>query len=95
MVLRTPGSVAKGTRVKVRAVLRAPRQVPVTGRVRIVVRGGVKGRVVRTVRVRGGKVVTRLPRAARPGRMKIRAVYLGSRLVTRTADTAVVKVRRR
>nr|WP_232523476.1 LamG-like jellyroll fold domain-containing protein [Nocardioides sp. MAH-18] len=90
ITVQGPASVRTGTRAVVRVTVTAPDQVAVTGKVTIRVRGG--GTLTGTLR--GGKVTFRLPKATRPGRLKITATYEGSALVSKAVRTDTIRVRR-
>lgn len=88
--VQAPASVRKGARATVRVTVTAPDQVPVTGTVTIKVRGG--GTLTGTLK--GGTVTFKLPKAGRPGRLKITATYAGSDLVSKGVRTSTIRIRR-
>jgi len=88
--VQAPGAVKKGARATVRVIVTAPDQVPVTGKVTVKLRGGA----TLTGTLSGGKVTFRLPRATRPGNLKITATYAGSDLVSKAVRTSTIRVRK-
>jgi hypothetical protein len=76
--------VEAGTRVTVNAKVKATGKVAATGKVRIV----VDGKVVRTVRLKRGKVTTSIVVAKGKHRVVVR--YLGSKAVARSASAKQV-----
>ncbi|WP_246861947.1 LamG-like jellyroll fold domain-containing protein [Nocardioides sp. SYSU D00065] len=89
MAVTAPRSVAKGAKAKVTVVLRAPDRVPVTGEVTVAIKGG---RTL-TGTIDNGKVVLRLPKAAK--KLKLTVTYTGSHLAESVEDKVRIKVRKR
>lgn len=89
LLVMAPKQVRLGARPRVRVVVGVPAGVPVDGRVRLTVRG-------RTVlaKVVNGVAVVRLPRATRPGVLRVKVVYPGSAVLTPAVKTVSVRVRR-
>ncbi len=81
--------VAKKTRATVRIRVQAPGGTP-TGKVTVKV-----GRKTVSGTLRGGVVTIRLPKVAKPGRVKATVAYAGNAFVKPTSTTLRLKVTRR
>ena len=79
------------TRKPISIKVRVRADVPVRGRVLIKVDRWKK----KVVRLHRGKATLRLKKGLRPGKHKVRVVYLGSDTVKRSSDSARFWVRRR
>ncbi|WP_193606608.1 LamG-like jellyroll fold domain-containing protein [Nocardioides lijunqiniae] len=88
MKVQAPGKVKRGKRATVKVTLTAP-GVTLTGQVRVTVKGK---KVVGTVR--NGRVVLRLPKAARVGRLKATVAYLGSPYAAAVTRSVTIRVTR-
>ncbi len=88
MKVQAPKQVKRGARATVKVTLAAPNAVPVTGKVKVT----VKGRTL-TGTVRNGKVTLKLPKAT-GGKLKVKVAYLGSDLATPVTKNITIKVKR-
>ena len=89
MKVKAPDRIKRGAKAKVKVKVRAADGVPVTGRVRVAIKGGK----TITASLDGGKAVVRLPKAAK-GKLKLTITYLGSDLAEQVVDKVTIKVRR-
>jgi VCBS repeat-containing protein len=89
MRVKAPDRIKRGAKAKVKVKVRAADGVPVTGRVRVAIKGGK----TITASLDGGKAVVRLPKAAK-GKLKLTITYLGSDLAEQVVDKVTIKVRR-
>ena len=89
MKVRAPDRIKRGAKAKVKVTLRAADGVPVTGQVRVAIKGGQ----TITASLDGGKAVVRLPKATK-GKLKLTITYLGSDLAEQVVDKVTIKVRR-
>jgi hypothetical protein len=90
MKVKAPDRVRRGATATVKVTLRAPDGVPVTGQVRVAIKGGKT--ITRSLT--DGKAVVRLPKATN-GKIKLTITYLGSELAEQVVDKATIKVVRR
>ncbi|MBD3915928.1 ThuA domain-containing protein [Nocardioides hwasunensis] len=90
MSVKAPNKVKKGKRATVRAVLRAPDGVRVTGDVTFKIKGGKK--IAGTLK--DGRVFVQLPKA-KGKRIRLVVTYQGSATVESTREQLTIRVRRR
>ena len=88
MTVKAPSKVKKGTAPKVRVVLRAPDDVPVTGTVSIAIKGGK----TLTRKLDGERVVVKLPQVRK--KTKLTVTYQGSGLAESVTDKVIIRIRR-
>ncbi|WP_340537323.1 LamG-like jellyroll fold domain-containing protein [Nocardioides sp. GXZ039] len=91
ITVKAPKRIKQGARAKVTVTVKAPAGVPVTGQVK----AWVKGKKVVVGKVKNGKVVLKLAKATKKGKMKVKISYLGSDLLTKATKTVTIKVQPR
>ena len=87
--LKVDKTITKGKGTKAVVRVTAPDGVEVTGKVKLVIKGTGKEFKAKVV---NGKAVFDLPKFTKAGTFTLRAVYLGSDLLTREVDKVDVKV---
>ena len=89
MKLNVDKTITKGKGTKAVVKVTAPDGVEVTGKVKLVIKGTDK---VFKAKVVNGKAVFDLPKFTKVGTFTLRAIYLGSDLLTREVDKVKVTV---
>ncbi|MEO6510260.1 MAG: 5'-nucleotidase C-terminal domain-containing protein, partial [Nocardioides sp.] len=87
--VKVADAVSKAGGDKVKVVVTAANGVKVSGKVKLVIKG--TGRSI-TVKLVKGKAVFEMPKIANVGTYKLKAKYLGSKLLTRGSDSQRVDV---
>ncbi|MBC7631766.1 GDSL-type esterase/lipase family protein [Aeromicrobium sp.] len=90
MKVQAPKTIERGTRATVRVAHTAPDDVPVTGKVKLTIKGGK----TLTRVVINGKVVFKLPKANNAGKLRLEVAYLGSDLATKLTKYITITVKR-
>ncbi len=89
--VKAPSKVKVGQKAKLKVRLSAADGVPVTGTVTATIKGGK----TLTGTVSDGRVVFKLPKSTKPGKLKVTVAYLGSDLAEAVQDKVTIKAQRK